>query len=189
MKKESTPTTDLIPTPVVLVTTQGKGTPPNIITLAWVGVVNSDPPMVGIGIRPERHSYGLLKETGEFCVNIPHRGIVRAVDVCGVVSGKNVDKFALTGLVGDKASKIGPPLIHQCPINLECRVVNSFELGSHTLFIGEILVTHRDENILDEKREISLKNFTPIAYCPGVHDYRALGEKLGWYGFTKGRMS
>ena len=125
MKREVAPTTDLIPTPVVLVTTQGEATPPNIITLAWVGVVNSDPPMVGIGIRPERYSYRLLKESGEFCVNIPHSGIIHEVDVCGVVSGKTTDKFALTGLVPEKASKITPPLIRECPVNMECRLVNA----------------------------------------------------------------
>jgi len=188
MKREVAPTTDLIPTPVVLVTTQGKSTLPNIITLAWVGVVNSSPPMIGIGIRPERYSYGLLRETGEFCVNIPHSGIIHEVDVCGMVSGKKVDKFNLTGLVSQEASKITPPLIQQCPVNLECRLVNALDLGSHTLFIGEVLVVHRDEEILNEKGEILLSKFTPIAYCPGVHDYRALGEKLGWYGFTKGKI-
>jgi flavin reductase (DIM6/NTAB) family NADH-FMN oxidoreductase RutF len=145
--------------------------------------------MVGIGIRAERYSYGLLKDTGEFCVNIPHEGLVRQVDVCGVVTGKNVDKFALTGLTQEKASKVKPPLIKECPINLECRVVHALELGSHTLFIGEILIVHHDEAILNEKGRISLNKFAPIAYCPGIHDYRSVGEKLGWYGFSKGKMS
>ncbi len=189
MKREVRISTDLIPTPVVLVTTQMPGKSPNIITLAWVGVVNSDPPMVGIGVRPERHSTPALRETGEFCVNIPHEGIIRAVDVCGVVSGKTTDKFALTGLTPGKASKITPPLIRECPINLECRVVQSLELGSHTWFIGEILTVHWDEAILDEKGKIDLSKFKPIAYCPGIHNYHALGEKLGKYGFTKGKMS
>ncbi len=189
MKRIQPPSTDLIPTPVVMVTTQGRETPPNIITLAWVGILNSDPPLIGINIKPERHSYRLLRETWEFCVNIPHRDMIRAVDVCGVVSGKDTDKFALTGLEAQKASKITPPIIRQCPINLECRVMNSLDLGSHTLFVGRILAVHHDETILDEKGKITLEHFTPIAYCPGVRDYRALGEKIGWYGFTKGKMS
>ncbi len=189
MKREVKASTDLIPTPVVLVTAQGLEGPPNIITLAWAGVVNSEPPMLGIGVRSNRHSYRLLMETREFCVNIPHAGMVRAVDVCGVVSGKDTDKFALTGLTPEKASKIKPPLILECPINIECRLRHTLDLGSHTLFIGEILTVHRDEAILDEKGKITLDKFAPLAYCPGVHDYRAVGEKLGWYGFSKGKMS
>ena len=189
MKREVRASTDLIPTPVVLVTTQAQGKHPNIITLAWVGVVNSEPPMVGIGVRSERYSYAALKETGEFCVNIPHEEIIRAVDVCGVVSGKTEDKFALTGLTPEKASKVTPPLIRECPINLECRVAQTLELGSHTLFIGEILTVHWDEAILNEKGKIDLSKFKPIAYCPGIHNYHALGEKIGKYGFTKGKMS
>jgi flavin reductase (DIM6/NTAB) family NADH-FMN oxidoreductase RutF len=189
MKREKPPATDLLPTPVVLVTTQGMEGPANIITLAWAGVVNSDPPMVGIGIRPDRHSYKLLLETGEFCVNLPSQAMVRAVDVCGVVSGKDTDKFAFTGLEAEKASKVKPPLIRQCPVNLECRVVHRLDLGSHTLFIGEILTVHREESILDGKGKISVDQFMPLAYCPGAHDYRALGKKLGWYGFSKGKMS
>ncbi len=188
MKKEYAPSTDLIPTPVVLVTTQGTEGHANIVTLAWVGVVNSTPPMVSIGVRPERHTYRLLKERGEFCVNVPHRGLVHEVDVCGTVSGKDTDKFALTGVTPDKASRVTPPLIRQCPINMECRVAHTLDLGSHTLFIGEILAVHRDASILDEKGKICLEAFEPIAYCPGVHDYRAVGEKIGWYGFTKGKM-
>ncbi len=189
MKKEVKATTDLIPTPVVLVTTQGADGPPNIITLAWAGVVNSEPPMVGIGIRPGRHSYGLLMETRAFCVNIPHAGIIKAVDVCGVASGRDVDKFALTGLTPEAASRVKPPLIKECPINLECRLVHTLALGSHTLFVGEILTAHRDEAVLDEKGRITMEKFAALAYCPGVHDYRAIGEKLGRYGFSKGKMA
>ncbi len=189
MKRRVKPTTDLIPTPVVLVTVQGKEGPPNVITLAWVGVVNSDPPMVGIGIRANRHSYGLLMESREFCVNVPHSGIVRAVDVCGVVSGKESNKFALTGLTPEAAALVKPPLIRECPINLECRLVHALDLGSHTMFIGEVLAVHRDESILDDKGKVSMEKFEAVAYCPGVHDYRALGEKVGWFGFSKGKMS
>ncbi len=189
MKIEKPPATDLIPTPVVLVTTKGKTSPPNIVTLAWAGVVNSDPPMVGIGVRPERHSYKLLLETGEFCVNLPHKDLARGVDVCGVASGRDTDKFALTGLTPEAASKVASPLIRECPVNLECRVAHRLDLGSHTLFIGEILAVHWDESILDGKGKISMDKFKPLAYCPGVHDYRALGEKVGWYGFSKGEMS
>ncbi len=188
-KREVKPTTDLIPTPVVLVTVQGTQGPPNIITLAWAGVVNSDPPMVGIGIRPDRHTYGLLMESREFCVNIPHAGMVREVDVCGVVSGRDANKFTVTGLTAQEAVRVKPPLIRECPINLECRVVHTLELGSHVLFLGEILTVHRDEAILTEKGKISMEKFKALAYCPGVHDYRAVGDKVGWYGFSKGRMS
>ena len=189
MKKQVPPATELIPTPVVLVTTKGKNTGPNIITLAWVGVVNSDPPMVSISIRPDRFSYQLLKETGEFCVNVPDAGLVREVDVCGLTSGKTADKFALTGLTPVKAAEVAPPLIQQCPVNLECRVVKTLLLGSHELFIGEILAVHRDEAILNEKGKIASGGFDPLAYCPGMRDYRKVGEKVGWFGFTKGKMS
>jgi len=189
MKKQAPPATELIPTPVVLVTTTGTDAGPNVITLAWAGVVNSNPPMIGISIRPNRFSYKLLKETGEFCVNIPDAGLVREVDVCGLTSGKTTDKFALTGLIPEEATKVAPPLIRQCPVNLECRVVKSLLLGSHELFIGEILAVHRDGAILDEKNGIASGGFDPLAYCPGMRDYRKVGEKVGWFGFTKGKMS
>src|SRR5512136_2829296 len=129
--------TALFPVPAVLVTCGVER--PNIITLAWVGTVCSQPPMVGIAVRPERHSHHLLREVGEFVVNLPPAGLVAAVERCGTVSGRDHDKFALCNLTPLPAARVRVPLIAECPIHLECVVRQVLSLGTHDLFLGEVV--------------------------------------------------
>ncbi|MGQ9628916.1 MAG: flavin reductase family protein [bacterium] len=183
------PSTLLFPVPTVLVTCQGRDGKPNIITLAWVGVVCSDPPMIGIGVRPSRHSHGLIVETGEFVVNIPREEHLRQTDFCGVVSGRSVDKFAATGLTPTPAKRVKPPLILECPVNLECLLRQRIGLGSHDLLIGEVVEVHADGSVVEEDGKLNIDALRPIAFCPGAREvYRSLGRGIGRFGFTKGKL-
>lgn len=186
-RKSLPPTTMLFPTPVVLVTCVNEGGKPNIITLAWVGVVNSEPPMIGISIRPERYSYACVKGTREFVVNLPTEEMVRKVDACGVLSGKETDKFSSMGLKPVPAQKVKPPLIDECPVQMECQVKEIIPLGSHDLFLGQIVALHVKEEVEKEKGRIDITKVLPFVYCPGAYEYWNLGKCIGHYGFTKGK--
>ncbi len=183
-KKLLEPQTILFPLPAVMVSCQRKDEKPNIITLAWVGVVCSEPPMVGISIRKNRFSYGIIKESKEFVINVPTRKLLKATDFCGTKSGKNVDKFSETNLTPIKAEKVKVPLIKECPVNLECVVRQILELGSHDLFLGEIVATHVDSEFLDSSGKMDVSKMELFCYCPKAHDYRAVGEALGKYGMV-----
>jgi len=187
-KKSLKPTSALLVTPVVLVTCQDEGAKPNIITLAWVGVANSDPPMISIAIRPQRHSHGIIKRTGEFVANLPTTGILREMDFCGVVSGSKLDKFSTTKLTPTSAEKVKAPLIKECPVNLECRVKQVLPLGSHDLFLGEVVAAHMDTEIQDKKGRMDIAKARPFAFCAGATEYWSLGERIGGYGFTQGKI-
>jgi len=175
------PGTYLYPVPAVLVTC-GPPDKPNIITLAWVGTVCSDPPMVGISIRPSRHSNGLVKQYGEFAVNLPTADLVRVTDYCGTVSGRNVDKFAATGLTPAPAKGIRTVVIAECPVNIECKVAQILPLGAHDLFLGKVVAVQVDEHVLNEQGEIDLAKAQPLAY--GSHRYWSLGRLLATYGYS-----
>jgi flavin reductase (DIM6/NTAB) family NADH-FMN oxidoreductase RutF len=187
MKVSKSPWTALFPCPVVLVTCVDLNGKPNIITLAWAGTVCSDPPMVGLGIRPHRHSYKLIEESGEFVVNIPTTKILRETDFCGVVSGKDVDKFSETGLTPEPAEKVKPPLIRECPVNIECILKNKIPLGTHHLFIGEIVRVHVDQDVLDEKGRIDFTRMSPLVY--NQDEYWSLHKKIGVHGFSKSEIN
>lgn len=186
-RRSLSPTTLLFPTPVVLVTTVDEAGKPNIITLAWTGVVNSDPPMVGISIRPGRHSYELVKRGKEFVVNLPSESLVRGVDACGLLSGKETDKFREMGWTPIPAEKVKPPLIEECAVQLECQVRQQIPLGSHDLFLGEIVAVHVKEEVQKENGEIDIGRFRPLVYCPGAREYWSAGQAIGRFGFTKGK--
>lgn len=189
MSKQSLkPTSALLLTPVVLVTCREEGGNPNIITLAWVGVANSEPPIISAAIRPERHSHGIIKKTGEFVVNVPSTAILKEMDFCGVTSGSKLDKFLATRLTPATAEKIKAPLIEECPVNLECRVKQVLSLGSHDLFLGEVVAAHMDTAVQDEKGRIDVAKAKLFAFCAGATEYWSLGEKIGRYGFTKGKL-
>jgi flavin reductase (DIM6/NTAB) family NADH-FMN oxidoreductase RutF len=183
MKITKKPATALFPCPVVLVTCGDSREVPNIITLAWVGVICSTPPIIGLGIRPERHSYELIEQLGEFVVNIPTTEIVRIVDFCGVVSGRSCEKFGETGLTAVKADRVKTPLIEECPINIECKVRQIIPLGSHHLFLGEVIQYHVEETILDDQNNIDFTKIAPFVYNRG--EYWSLGQKIGKHGFSK----
>jgi flavin reductase (DIM6/NTAB) family NADH-FMN oxidoreductase RutF len=170
--------TMLYPIPVVLVSCGWDR--PNIITLAWVGTVCSDPPAVGIAVRPERHSHGLIAAAGEFVVNLPRADQVGAVDYCGQVSGRVVDKWSACGLTPAPASKIRTPLIAECPVALECRTSQQLTLGAHDLFIGEVLAVQVDEKALNSRGQIDYEKAQPLTYGGGY--YFEVGQRLGTFG-------
>jgi flavin reductase (DIM6/NTAB) family NADH-FMN oxidoreductase RutF len=180
-KTRKRPSTYLYPVPVVLVTCGAEK--PNIVTLAWVGTVCSDPPMVGIAVRPGRHSHGLIQETGEFVVNIPGEELLEATDRCGHVSGSDVDKFAETGLTALSAAEVAAPLIAECHVNMECKVRQKLELGAHDLFLGEVVAVHVDEDVLDQEgKRIDYEKAKPFVLT--FAEYRGLSEALADYGCT-----
>jgi len=186
-RKSLSPTTLLFPTPVVLVTCVDEKGKANIITLAWTGVVNSEPPMIGISIRPGRYSHGCVKRSKEFVVNLPSDDMVRKVDACGILSGKETDKFTSVGLKQAVAQRVKPPLIDECPVQMECVVKQTISLGSHDLFLGEIVALHVREEIQTEKDRIDMTKASPLVFCPGANEYWNLGKCIGHYGFTKGK--
>ncbi len=179
-KVSKRPSTYLYPLPAVMVTC-GQN-PPNIITIAWTGTLSSGPPTLGIGVRPSRYSHGLIKESGEFVVNIPTVEQLKAVDYCGQVSGRDVDKWAATGLTPEPASVVKTPLITQCPVNLECTVIHTLDLGTHELFVGEIVAVHIDETVLDDRGRLDRAKVNYLAFLGG--EYWSLGERLAIYGYS-----
>lgn len=176
------PSTMLNPVPVVMVSCADKEGKPNIITLAWAGTVNSDPPMVSISVRKERYSFDLIKEKGEFVINLPTKKLVFATDFCGVKSGRDIDKFETMSLTPEAASKVGVPIIKECPLNLECVVKQSIELGSHVMFLAEVVATNVEESLLDENGKLDLNRAELICYSHG--EYFPLGKPLGFFGYS-----
>ena len=172
----------LYPLPAVMVTVADRKGNDNIITLAWTGTVNSDPPMLSISVRKERYSHAMLLETGEFAVNLVTEELTRAMDFCGVRSGRDLDKFAAAGLTREPATQVAAPLIAESPLSLECRVRQVIELGSHDLFLADILAVCVDERYLDEKGTFHLNDARLTAYSHGA--YFGLGRKLGTFGFS-----
>jgi Conserved protein/domain typically associated with flavoprotein oxygenases, DIM6/NTAB family len=172
----------LNPVPVVMVSCADKEGKPNIITLAWAGTVNSDPPMVSISVRKERYSFDLIKEKGEFVINLPTKKLVFATDFCGVKSGRDIDKFETMSLTPEAASKVGVPIIKECPLNLECVVKQSIELGSHVMFLAEVVATNVEESLLDENGKLDLNRAELICYSHG--EYFPLGKPLGFFGYS-----
>lgn len=183
MKVKKKPHSALYPCPVVLVTCVDSTGRPNVITLAWVGTLCSDPPMIGVGIRPKRFSYNLIDCTKEFVVNIPTERILEETDLCGNLSGKDVDKFTEAGFTLEPADKIKPPLIKECPVNIECCVQEKLPLGVHHLFIGEVLQVHVDQDILNADGKIDFVQAAPFVFNQG--EYWSLKRKMGVYGFSK----
>ena len=169
------------PVPPAMVTT-GEGDEANIITVAWTGIVNTVPPKTYISVRPTRHSYELIKKTGEFCVNLTPARLVKAADFCGMYTGKKVDKFAKCGLTKGEASEVSCPIIEECPLTLECKVTDVIELGSHHMFLADIVAVDVDETLVDEKGKLRLDKAGLAAYAHG--EYFELGKKLGTFGFS-----
>lgn len=172
----------LYPLPVVMVSVRDKNGEDNIITVAWAGTVCTNPPMVSISVRPERHSYGMIQESGEFVINLVTKKLVRATDYCGVRSGRDVDKFREMKLTKVEAEKVAAPLIGESPVNIECRVTECKELGSHHMFIAEVLAVHIEDGYLDEKGKFNLNDTGLVTYSHG--EYFLLGEKLGSFGYS-----
>lgn len=173
----------LYPAPPVLVSCGGmQGWKPNLITVAWAGNICSDPPMLSISVRPERHSHEIIRVTREFVVNVPGAGQARSVDWCGVVSGRDVDKFAGAGLTPAPALKVHPPIVLECPLNIECRVKKSLELGSHTLFAAEVVAVQVSADWVDGKGRFRPDKCGLLAFANG--QYFTLGRCIGRFGFS-----
>ncbi len=172
----------LYPLPAVLVTTRDKNKKDNILTIAWTGTINTDPPMLSISVRKTRYSYQALLDTGVFVVNLTTKKLAHAADFCGVRSGRDVDKFKAEKLTREEATEIDCPMIGESPVNIECRVTEVRDLGSHTLFLAKVLCVHSDEAYLDPKGRFDLTLADPIVYCHG--DYMTLGKKIGHFGWT-----
>lgn len=177
------------PLPAVMVSCGREGERPNIITVAWTGTICTNPPMLYISVRPQRYSYDILCETGEFVVNLTTKKLAKATDYCGVRSGRDVDKFKETGLTAVPALHVKAPMIAESPVNIECRVTEKKELGSHHMFLAEVLAVHVDERYLDEKGRFRLNESGLMAYSHG--EYLGLGKEIGTFGYsvkkTKGK--
>lgn len=173
----------LYPVPAVMVSCAREGERPNIITVAWAGTVCSDPAMLSISVKPERYSHDIIKESGEFAVNLTTEALVRAADLCGVRSGRGTDKFALTGLTPAPASELAfAPVIEESPVNIECRVEQILELGSHDMFIASVVCVDVDETLIDKDGKLRLEDAGLIAYSHGT--YMRLGKPLAGFGFS-----
>ena len=181
-KQEWRPGNMLYPVPAVMVSCQRENEKPNIITVAWAGTICSDPVMLSISVRKERYSHRIISETKEFVVNLTTKDLCRATDYCGVRSGRDVDKFKEMNLTPQKSSKINAPAIAESPVNIECKVVNVIELGSHYMFIAKVEAVHVDEKLLDDKGRLRLEDANLLAYSHG--EYFELGEKIGKFGFS-----
>ena len=181
--------TQLAPVPAVLV---GCGDRRrwryNLITVAWCGTVASDPPQLSISVRKERYSFAPISEMGEFTVNLPDKSMVAALDNCGVVSGRDADKFALHQLTAVPGSKVAAPIVAESPLSLECKVVHTLDLGSHTMFVGEIVAVQVSSELIDADGKFDVERAGLIAYAHG--HYFEVGRCLGGFGFSvrkKGR--
>jgi len=166
------PRTLLVPLPAVMVSCSIEGEKPNIITISWIGIVNSEPPMLSISIALNRHSHRIVRESGEFVVNLTSEDNLRETDFCGTYSGRKHDKFAELNLTPVVGQKVKGPLIGECPINLECVVRQSHVLGSHEMFVGEIVATHVEENLLENDGRLNIDKLKPLIYCPVAREYR-----------------
>ncbi len=177
------PGTMIYPLPAVMVSCGASVEDYNIITISWTGTICSDPPMCYISVRKNRHSHAIIKRTGEFVINLTTQELAKATDWCGVKSGGKYNKFKEMNLTPIPAQLVKAPMIKESPINIECRVTEIKELGSHDMFLAEVLAVHADDQYLNpETGAFDLSKANPIAYCHG--QYFALGKPLGKFGWS-----
>ena len=175
------PGTFLYPLPAVMVSC-GTMEKSNIITVAWTGIINTDPAMVYISVRPSRYSYNIIKEQGEFVINLTNKQLARATDWCGVKTGAKVDKFKEMNLHKEKSNFVKCPMIKESPVSVECKVKEIKELGSHTMFIAEVLAINADDKYINEKGAFDISKCDLIAYLNG--HYYSMGKKIGKFGYS-----
>lgn len=172
-----------MPLPATMVSCQAEGFVPNIITISWIGIVNSEPPMLSISVTPKRYSHRIIKKSGEFVVNLTSEDNLKATDFCGNRSGRDYDKFKEMNLTPIPGKVTSAPLIKECPINLECKVRRSHLLGSHEMFIAEIVAVHINNDLLDVNGRPDIDKLKPLVYCPVAREYRGgLVKLLARYG-------
>lgn len=181
-KQEWKPGNMIYPVPAVMVTVADRKGKDNIITVAWTGTICTNPPMAYISVRPERYSYHMIQETGEFVINLTTKDLAYATDFCGVKSGRDIDKFRELKLTRQKSSKVAPPMIAESPVNIECRVTECKELGSHHMFLAEVVAVHVDESYMNETGKFQLEKAEPIVYSHGT--YFDLKNELGTFGYS-----
>jgi flavin reductase (DIM6/NTAB) family NADH-FMN oxidoreductase RutF len=172
----------LVPLPATMLSCQKPGERPNIITLSWVGVLCSEPPLIGVGIRPSRFSYDVVKDTGEFVLNLPSEDQVKQTDYCGHISGRHEDKFTECGFTPEKGLNVSAPIIKECPVNIECKVTQSIVLGTHELFIGEIVTIQIDEDCVDDQGRVDIARVKPFVYVPTTTEYIGGIERVVGHG-------
>lgn len=182
MKADWKPGTLLAPVPVVMVSMADAAGKANILTVAWTGIVSSDPVQVYISVRPERYSYHILKETGEFVINAVTASLARACDYCGMVTGKKVDKFAKCGLTKESSKVVRPPRIGESPLALECRVTDVQDHGVHHMFLAEVVNVAVEDRCMDENGFLDLTRAGLVCYAHG--QYMAVGDAIGKFGYS-----
>lgn len=171
----------LAPLPPIMVSC-GSMEQSNIITVAWSGILNTHPPRTYISVRPQRHSYNIIKESGEFTLNLTPKELVRAADYCGMYTGAKVDKFEKCGLTRENGVNVACPSIAECPLSLECRVFDIVPLGTHDMFLADILTVRADENLLDENGKLCMERAHLVSFAHG--EYFEMGRSLGKFGFS-----
>ena len=172
----------IYPLPAVLVTCRSKSGEDNVFTVAWTGTVCTNPPMAYISVRPSRYSYNMIKETGEFVINLTTEEMAKATDYCGVTSGRDVDKFQRCGLHKEEADEVNVPMLVESPVNIECRVREAHEYGSHTMFVADVICVHADEKYMNESGRFELEKSNPLAYSHGT--YFGLNSPKGTFGYS-----
>ena len=171
----------LAPVPPALITV-GNMEKHNVLTIGWTGILNTKPPKTYISVRPERFSYPIIKETGEFVINLPTAEMVNSVDFCGVRSGSKVNKFEHCGFTSEDGVRVSVPSIAECPISIECKVTDSVPLGTHEMFIADILSVRVSEDVIDKSGKLCIEKCNLLAYAHGT--YFNLGKQLGTFGFS-----
>lgn len=171
----------MAPLPPTMVTV-GNMENSNIITIGWTGITNTIPPKTYISVRPTRHSYNMIKESGEFVINLTPASLVKAADYCGIYTGAKVDKFEKCNLTKEEATEVSAPVIAECPLALECKVTDIIPLGSHDMFMADIVAVDVDESLVDKEGKLHLERAGLAAYAHG--EYFELGKKIGKFGFS-----
>lgn len=180
-KIKLSPGTLTAPVPPTLISC-GTVEAPNAFTVAWTGIINTKPPMTYISVRPSRFSYELIKNSGEYVINLPPSTLVRTVDMCGVKSGKDIDKFKTFGLTAEKSFEVGAPSIAECPVSIECRVKEIIPLGTHDMFISDIVGISVNEELMNKNGKLCLDRAGLMAYIHG--EYFTIGKKIGSFGYS-----
>jgi flavin reductase (DIM6/NTAB) family NADH-FMN oxidoreductase RutF len=177
MKKQLAVQPLLFPMPAALIAAAHDGER-GLMTVAWIGMASGTPPTIGMAVRASRNTFRLIEASGEFTVNVPRVGMEAAVDFCGIVSGRGVDKFAGAGLTPADASVVSAPLVAECPFNIECRVAGVHEMGEYRLVLGEIVETHAEQDVLTSTGKVDIGLLDPLLYVPGTQEYRGVGPKV-----------
>lgn len=172
----------LYPLPAVMVSCADRAGNDNILTIAWTGTICSNPPMLSISVRKERHSYPMIHESGEFVVNLTTEDLVFATDYCGVKSGRDVDKWKEMNLTRESGEVVKAPMIKESPVNIECHVTEEKDLGSHVMFLAEVVSVHVDKAYMDDQQKFHLDKANPIVYSHGT--YFGMGRELGTFGYS-----